>query len=237
MCQVCYGGALPPAACPFPPASFLLHDAPAHVGAPCAHRHHQTPMPLTTCCSISLISSTMCVPCHVVHTAHMGVTSPFLLDTWMCGVTPLFLLRGCEDVPQVHTHTGRQCHTPTTYYSIAVPPPPDMGHSLYAYMLHTNIHGVDPSNSLLLLTDNATHVTYLLMGLSLSDQHTRVHRPRVRWQKGGKAGCGRSKKAKAYSTSTSRVVPHHSTTLAVHRLTSRFGWDVVYSASYGRKRL
>jgi hypothetical protein len=46
-----------------------------------------------------------------------------------------------------------------------------------------------------------------------------------------------TKKAqKAYSTSTSRVVPHHSTTLAVHRLTSRFGWDVVYSASCGRKR-
>ena len=44
------------------------------------------------------------------------------------------------------------------------------------------------------------------------------------------------KNSKAYSTSTSHVVPHHSTTLAVHRLTSRFGWDVVYSASYGRKR-
>ena len=71
---------------------------------------------------------------------------------------------------------------------------------------------------------------------TLSDQYTCVHRPRVRWQKGGEAGCGRSKKAKAYSTSTSRVVPHHSTTLAVHRLTSRFGWDVVYSASCGRKR-
>ena len=44
------------------------------------------------------------------------------------------------------------------------------------------------------------------------------------------------KQKKAYSTSTSRVVPHHSTTLAAQSLTSRFGWDVVYSPSYGRRR-
>ena len=40
---------------------------------------------------------------------------------------------------------------------------------------------------------------------------------------------------RAYSTSTSRVVPHHSTILAVYSLTSRFGWDVVHSISYGRR--
>ena len=45
-----------------------------------------------------------------------------------------------------------------------------------------------------------------------------------------------NKKIFAYSTSTSRVVPHHSTILAVRSLTSRFGWDVVLSTSYGRKR-
>jgi hypothetical protein len=46
----------------------------------------------------------------------------------------------------------------------------------------------------------------------------------------------KGKKEWAYSTSTSRVVPHHSTMLAVRSLTSRFGWDVVHSTSYGRKR-
>jgi hypothetical protein len=45
------------------------------------------------------------------------------------------------------------------------------------------------------------------------------------------------KKIWAYSTSTSRVVPHHSTILAARSLTSRFGWDVVHSTSYGRKRM
>ena len=40
---------------------------------------------------------------------------------------------------------------------------------------------------------------------------------------------------KAYNTGTSRVVPHHSTIPAARSLTSRFGWDVVYSASYGRR--
>ena len=40
----------------------------------------------------------------------------------------------------------------------------------------------------------------------------------------------------AYSTGTSRVVPHHSTIPAARGLTSRFGWDVVHSASYGRRR-
>ena len=40
----------------------------------------------------------------------------------------------------------------------------------------------------------------------------------------------------AYSTTTSRVVPHRSTMMAVRSLTSRFGWDVVHSTSYGRRR-
>lgn len=47
----------------------------------------------------------------------------------------------------------------------------------------------------------------------------------------------KGKKIWAYSTSTSRVVPHHSTILAARSLTSRFGWDVVHSTSYGRKRM
>ena len=47
--------------------------------------------------------------------------------------------------------------------------------------------------------------------------------------------CAIKAKHRAYSTGTSRVVPHHSTIPAARSLTSRFGWDVVHSASYGRR--
>ena len=46
----------------------------------------------------------------------------------------------------------------------------------------------------------------------------------------------KKQKQKAYSTSTSRVVPHRSTMLAASNLTARFRWDVVYFRSYGRKQ-
>ena len=46
-----------------------------------------------------------------------------------------------------------------------------------------------------------------------------------------------SKNLKANSTlRTSQAVPHPSTDRALHRLTSEFGWDRVYSMQYGRWR-
>ena len=132
------------------------------------------------------------------------------------------------------THAGRQCHSPLTTYGITYCIQQYMGLTPL-FLLH-KAHSSTHSQTMPLTTYYSIAVPPQTCA-TLSDQYTCVHRPRVRWQKGGEAGCGRSKKAKAYSTSTSRVVPHHSTTLAVHRLTSRFGWDVVYSASCGRKHL
>ena len=51
-----------------------------------------------------------------------------------------------------------------------------------------------------------------------------------------KEGSCRGQKRRAYSTSTSRVVPHRSTMKAATSLSSRFGWDVEYSGSYGRRQ-
>ena len=64
-------------------------------------------------------------------------------------------------------------------------------------------------------------------------QHKKMQRksPKKRGKERGK------KREEAYSTTTSRVVPHRSTMMAAPSLTSRFGWDVVYSRSYGRRHL